>query len=62
MGIRNGYSIIYNNKGSVYFEGYFKDGLIDGPGVYKMNDGKVFDGEWVKYKMKKGILIEPNGD
>ena len=40
------------------YEGTFKDGKIDGNGIFSYNDGDTYDGEWKNGKFNgNGIII-----
>ena len=61
----NGYgkiNFIYSADGKSEYEGFFKEGIIEGKGIIKWNNGNVYDGEVKKGKMNGfGTFIPKNG-
>ncbi len=39
-------------EGVDYYSGEFKDGLPHGKGIYRWNNGDIYEGDWVKGKME----------
>lgn len=64
-GLYNGFGIYYNNIGRKIYEGYWKNGLMDGKGIFYYKGFVLQKGEWkngkkhgygVRYHKKSNIV------